>query len=187
MIEGYKHNDNYDLVTTTIEGEKRPLTIDDKEISVPNPEETNHHVIIYYKSNEALKIECRDVDSNNRLQPPPEYLTPTWLEIPELGTKVQVPTIPAYKAQYYLKNENYNGTDETIVGSSVATAEGINVPITANGNNQFLLIYYKKVAQTSNLVIEYRENSPTGQPIREPSAVELPIGVETKYNKIYSL
>ena len=179
VIDGYKHNPNYDGITTTIEGEKRPLTIDDKEISVPNPEETNHHVIIYYKSNEALKIECREEGTNKKLQPPPEYSTPTWLEIPELGTKVQVPTIAAYKAQYYLKNENYNGTDDMIDGPSVSAAEGTDVQINSNGNNQFLLIYYKKIAETTNLIIEYKEGSPTGPDIKEPSTIELPIGVET--------
>ena len=195
-IVGYKHDPEYDGVGHDlkkndksgnpiygISGDMKPLTPDDLEISIPNPNEKDHHVIIYYNSKVALKFECREIGTNRILQTPPEYMTPTILEIPELGTKIQVPTILGYKVEYYLKDENYNGISTEIEdGTQTAIVEGINVPIQSNGHNQYLLMYYRRTAQITDLIIEYRKDTPDGPEIRPSSTIPLPVGIETPVN-----
>ena len=195
-IKGYTHNPDYDnsdpnnipgetkkVLPTgeevfVIDGTLRPLTVDDKEIGIPNPEEKSHHVIIYYESKEALKVEYRDME-NNPIQVPPQYESQEYMVIPETGTKVVVPKVPGYIVKVYQHNPNYNGTDTMITGPSNSTGEGNNIPVHSNGNNQFIIIYYEKVPEDSKVRVEFKEDIPTAPDIKEPIEMDIPSDEET--------
>lgn len=196
-VEGYKHNPDYDPTTdpnnipgetktTTptgeevfvIDGTLRPLTVEDKEIGIPNPEEKSHHVIIYYESKQALKVEYRDME-NNPIPVPPQYITEEWLTIPDTGLDVEVPTVPGYEVKVYQHNPNYNGTDTTIENPARPTNEGFNVRIDSNGNNQYIIIYYEKKPADSKLRVEFREDIPEQPEIKDPIEMDIPSDIET--------
>lgn len=191
QVVGYKHNPDYDgighIIGTNTAGENiyginaelRELTTDDNEISVPNPNETSHHVIIYYKSKEGLKVEYRDINGDTPIAVPPQYVTTETIEIPGTGTKVEVPTVPGYKAHGYLKNDNYNGTDTTIPGTPATVTEGVNIPVHPNGNNQFIIIYYEKIPYPAKVIVEFKEGTPDGPDIKDPVEMDIPTDVET--------
>lgn len=174
----YKKNENAeDPNSKTEDKPSSPLTKDDKQISVPSTDH-NQHIIIYYEAKEALKVEYREKGTEKSLTVPPEYQTTTWIEIPETGIKIEVPVVPGYEVRFYKYNDNYNGTDSTINGPErqIGTA----IPVDSNGNNQYVIIYYEKVKETSKLIIEYRENTPDGEELRESSEMDIPVGEETK-------
>lgn len=202
-IEGYKHNPDYDPITDpnnipgetkktlptgeevfVIDGILRPLTEEDKVIGIPNPEEKSHHVIIYYDSKEALKIEYRDTE-NNPIPVPPQYVTEEWLTIPEKGVDVVVPTVPGYEVKEYQHNPNYNGTDTTIDSPAKPTDEGLKIDVDSNGNNQYIIIYYEKeMMDPIDLTIKFVPEDPEDpdgkpdmdEPLKDPVTIEIPKG-----------
>lgn len=177
-VVDYKMNTNYDGNSSTTENQpSRPLTDQDTIISVPSTG-NNQHIIIYYEQKEALKVEYREKGTEKTLTVPPEYETTTWLEIPETGTKVEVPVVPGYAVRYYKYDDNYNGTDTTINGPE--RTPGTEIPVNSNGNNQYIIIYYEKIKETSKLIIEFREDNPTGKELKDPVETEIPVNEETK-------
>lgn len=182
-IVGYKHDKDYDGKSTTIAEAIRPLLPTETQIAVPNPDDKEQHIIIYYKANETLKVEYRDIDGDKPLMVPPEYTkSETLIEIPEAGVEITVPVIPGYEVKYYVYNSNYNGMDVSIPGKqNKLTKDDTSLSIASNGNNQFIIIYYEKIkGPTTKLTIEYREGSPDGKKLKEdPIVLEIPNGVET--------
>lgn len=177
-VVDYKKNENYDGNDATTEKQPSvPLTENDKTISVPSTG-NNQHIIIYYEQNETLKVEYREIGTEQQLPVPPKYETTTFIEIPETGTKIEVPEVPGYVIKYYKHNDNYNGTDTTIDGPE--RTPGSQIPANPNGNNQYIIIYYEKNKETSKLIIECREDTPTGKELKDPTEVDIPVGEETK-------
>ncbi len=177
-VVDYKINTNYDGNSSTTENQaSRPLTDQDTIISVPSTG-NNQHIIIYYEQKEALKVEYREKGTERALTVPPEYEITTWLEIPETGTKVEVPAVPGYAVRYYKHDNNYNGTDTIIDGPE--RTPGTTIPISSNGNNQHIIIYYEKIKETSKLIIEFREDNPTGKELKDSVETEIPVNEETK-------
>lgn len=177
-VVDYKMNTNYDGNSSTTENQpSRPLTDQDEIISVPSTG-NNQHIIIYYQQKEALKVEYREKGTEKSLTVPPKYEITTWLEIPETGTKIEVPVVPGYVVRYYKYDDNYNGTDTTINGPE--RTPGTEIPVNSNGNNQHIIIYYEKIKETSKLIIEFRENDPTGKELKDPVETEIPVNEETK-------
>ena len=174
----YKKNENYDGNDATTEKQPSvPLTENDKTISVPSTG-NNQHIIIYYEQNETLKVEYREIGTEQQLPVPPKYETTTLIEIPETGTKIEVPEVPGYVIKYYKYDDNYNGTDTTINGPE--RTPGTEIPVNSNGNNQHIIIYYEKIKETSKLIIEFREDNPTGKELKDPVETEIPVNEETK-------
>lgn len=177
-VVDYKMNTNYDGNNSTTEGQtSRPLTNQDEIISVPSTG-NNQHIIIYYEQKENLKVEYREKETEQPLTVPPKYETTTWVEIPEVGTKIEVPIVPGYVVKYYKYDDNYNGTDTTIDGPE--RTPGSEIPVNPNGNNQHIIIYYEKTKETSKLIIEFREDTPTGKELKDPTELDIPINEETK-------
>lgn len=177
-VVDYKKNENYDGNDAATENQPSvPLTENDKTISVPSTG-NNQHIIIYYEQNETLKVEYREIGTEQQLPVPPKYETTTLIEIPETGTKIEVPEVPGYVIKYYKYNDNYNGTDTTINGPE--RTPGTEIPVNSNGNNQHIIIYYEKIKETSKLIIECREDTPTGKELKDPTEVDIPVGEETK-------
>ena len=177
-VVDYKMNTNYDGNSSTTENQpSRPLTDQDTTISVLSTG-NNQHIIIYYEQKEALKVEYREKGTEKSLTVPPEYEITTWLKIPETGTKVEVPVVPGYVVRYYKYDDNYNGTDATINGPE--RTPGTEISVNSNGNNQHIIIYYEKIKETSKLIIEFREDEPTGKELKDPVETEIPVNEETK-------
>lgn len=177
-VIGYKHNPNHNG-EKDISGDRIPLTVEDKKILIPNPDETDHHVIIYYESRETLKIEYRDISGDKPIAVPPEYETQTMLKIPEIGINIPVPVVPGYEVRYYLKNDNYNGTDNYIIGTQNTTDGTRPIPVLKNGNNQYIIIYYEKLPEDSKVRVEFREDIPERPEIKNPIELNIPSDEET--------
>ena len=151
---------------------------DPKEIIAP-PKDGDRYIIIFYSTEDTLRVDYRDTD-NNPIQVPPNYISTATLEIPDTGTFVEVPEVPGYRIKEYRINPAYDGTTNDIPGpgieiSSVPTE--ISVPNT--GKDQFIIVYYEKVEAPTKLIVEYREGTVNGNPLREPVMIPLETDVET--------
>ncbi len=179
-VKYYKHNDNYDstIAENLATYKEIVITTDDKEIAVSNPNETNQHIIIYYEGKAAVRVDYRDLNGNP-LVVPSRYVSTEKIEIPSTGTKIEVPQIPGYEVRYYLKNEDYNGTDNEITGNQNSIPDTQTIPVISNGKNQFIIIYYEKVVPTTKLTIYFREDTPTGPELKPSVTIEIPNGDPT--------
>ena len=140
--------------------------------------DTGDWYLTFFYAPDMLTVEYRDISGDTPIIVPPDNVSSKSLEIPEFGTEILVPEVPAYKVSYYIKDDKYVSGE--ISGDIIHTQENEIIPIIPTGNNQYMIIYYEKVIQTSDLIIEYRENTTTGPEIRTADKMELPIGEPTE-------
>ena len=178
--ESFKHDPDVDITQelTDISGDFILIGENEEEIPISNPHDTNHHVIIYYRAQESLKVEYRDLDENP-IPAPPNYVTEEIMGIPDEGVRVVVPEIPGYNLVHYKYNPEYNGTDENIDGPErEVIAGGISVPHIP-GKNQHIIIYYEKQPADSKVIVYFKEEVPGEPDIKTPVEMEIPSGIET--------
>ncbi|MBQ8300140.1 MAG: hypothetical protein IJX99_09915 [Clostridia bacterium] len=174
-IEKEAYNKNLDEATliTGTTGNYNPGTI------FAPPRDGDRYIIIFYSTEDTLRVNYRDMD-NNPLPVPPNYKSEFTTEIPDTGAFVDVPEVPGYKIVEYRVNPNYDGTSNDIPGPGIqipGTPTEISVP--SSGTNQFVIVYYEKIEAPTKLIVEYRKGSPSGDPLKDPVTIPLVTGVET--------
>lgn len=189
----YAHDKDYDGVLEQIgtkadgtpiygiAGERTSITKEQKTIFVDNSSEKNQYIIIYYDKTNTLKVEYRDIAGDTPLKVPPKHESEEMLNIPEEGICVPVPSVPGYKAMYYIKNENSMGAP-TSSSEKTTTTENDQISFESDGKDKYLVIYYQKVSETAGLIIEYRKDSVTGDLFEDPTSVNIVVG---ESNPIY--
>lgn len=138
------------------------------------------YIAIFYSTEDVLRVDYRDTD-NNPIQVPPNYVSTIMIDIPGTGTFVEVPVVPGYKIKEYKINTNYNGIDTEIDGDGYGIPDvptQISVPST--GNNQYIIVYYEKEEAPTKLIVECREESVSGDLLREPMEIPLITGENTE-------
>ncbi len=174
-IEKLAYNKNFEDATpiTGTTGAYNPGTI------FAPPKDGDRYIIIFYSTEDTLRVDYRDTE-NNPIKVPPNYVSTVTIEIPNTGTFVDVPEVPGYKVVEYRINKDYDGTTSDIPGPGTAipsTPTQISVPST--GKNQFVIVYYEKVEAPTKLIVECRSGDVTGTLLIDPITIPLETGTET--------